>query len=161
MNKDPRIKDLRSDIRSDERGVPLTFTDNSGFNVPNSILEANPDKRYCFVAYESAGVELHDDYDLAVNKRGFQPSLLNDYPALKRKHAISPFRSGSRADDDQLIKYRNHVLMERPVELHDAEANFYDEKNKHHSAAAELHSLDPNMPRSLKVQSRSYGPRRF
>ena len=143
MNRTTRsIKSDRPDERGGERST-ISLGEDSSFNLPRSFLEKYPERSFCYVPFLCGGKELVDEYYDAIHKRKLNPVLTSVYPELSRRMVHSPF---GHKEDDELVKVKGQVLMERSIEDKIAEDEKYDEYNARQEYLASLHRLNPQNP---------------
>jgi hypothetical protein len=98
------------DNERDER-PDSTFYENSLFRLPPGLAEAYPDYKFSWVryAFRDSG-EDRENYDMAVNVKGYDPVPESMCPTLAGRKVASPFeRDESRGEN--LIKRGGQVLM--------------------------------------------------
>lgn len=134
--------------RVTEERPPIVFSENSRFNVPQAIKDADPLHSYSYIAYMSGGTEKRDEYYDAIHRRYFKPVRASENPILARRYELDPF---DKKDEDDLIKVGGQILMKRPIEAKEAEDKYYDEKNSRNAYISEMHnSRDLSRPRMIR-----------
>lgn len=143
-NRDPRSVNNRvNESRVTDARLPISFSDYSGFNVPREVLEKYPDIAFNYIAFRSGNEELLDNYDEAVEARGFTPSSASEFPELKRRNVASPFAKRKESD---LIEFKGQVLMHRPKEFQKMEVARYEQKRIENEQLAERHRGEKAFP---------------
>lgn len=145
MSREPRNSERRVTEGHvvDSRPI-LSFGEDSGFNVPEHVKEEG--WSYSFIPYMSGGTELYDDYENAIERRGFEVVTASTHPTLKRRHKHSPF-SRKEEESDETIKKGGQILMRRREEVAKEEANYFNEKNARQQFMVDMHKNSPHDPR--------------
>ena len=140
--RSPRALEKRSqESRVTEMRPPIVYSEESAFNVPQSIRDAHPELSFAYIPYVCGGKELHENFDNAVYNRAFTPVTASQFPALSRRHALSPFE---RKEEDSLIKHGGQVLMVRSTDAKQAEDKVFDEKIARQNYIRDMHSQNPS-----------------
>lgn len=146
-NRDPRsVNNRTNQSRVTDSRLPISFSDYSGFNVPREVIDKYPDIAFNYIAFRSGADELLDNYDEAVEARGFTPATATEFPELKRRNVATPFAKRKESD---LIEYRGQVLMYRPKDFQKMELSRYDQKRIENEQVAERHRGEKAFPQVM------------
>jgi hypothetical protein len=141
------IKLSRRSRSADNRGMndrtagerpPIVFGNNSRFNLDESVRvkARNEGKEVAFVPYSIRGQESYETCDNACEK-GWEYTEASKYSSLKRNYNQDPFRR--RESTDEFVKVGGQILMERSLELKEAEDRYFNEENFHRQTLVEQH----------------------
>jgi len=147
--KEGRVKDERP---------PIVFGLGSRFNLPPQLVQRFKDDGYVlsWVVYSSGGSDHKENYYEAIDK-GYQPLPASAAPELMRQYELTPFGDGKREEaSNQLIQKGGQTLMKRPIEIHNAEEDFYDSENQRQQYMSDLYragQANPSLPRPFLDES--------
>jgi hypothetical protein len=96
----------------------ISFHTGSRFNVPQEVMDADPEHQYAFIPYVQGGEPCQDVIDEAT-ERGYWPVSKTEHPKLAQRYVNDLYATSNKGDD--YVKRGGQIMMRRPKELHEAE----------------------------------------
>lgn len=133
---------------SDMGRKPLDFSSGSRFNVPEEIIEGDPDHVYSFVVKEEE--TLND----AINV-GWSPVKMEEHPSFQRQYLL--LNENSNKELASLVSKGGQVLMKIPKEKFCKNLNKYEMQHKNQIDQIKTNSQYQDILQNVTTSKVSYG----